>query len=148
MKPTIIILLLLCSMAANCQLYALIDPGTRRAGLLYNQKTKSKIGVYSKAQYGFINIPDFHTQSVKLGFGLSRELTGGARVYLGLNYNYYYGTQNSTTYIDLNRIKKVCFDVGLASGNEMRFRIMLITDPINWESSLGFSYRIRSINQQ
>jgi hypothetical protein len=141
MKPTIIVILLFISVAANCQLYLLIDPGTRRAGLLYNQKTQSKVGLYSKAQYGYIDFSDFHTQSIKIGLGLSRELTGGARIYVGLNYNHYYDTQYYAEYIDMSRIKKVCFDIGLATGNEMRFRMMLITDPINWESSLGFSYR-------
>jgi hypothetical protein len=145
MKALLIIGLLLFSTIASSQLYLLVDPAMRRAGLLYNQKFKqSKIGLYTKCQYGVINVPDFYTKSIKAGAGVSFRFGTDQRIYFGLNYNYFFQTVNDTWYIDLSRVEPVSIDIGIASGNEMRFKILFMTDPVNWETSLGFSYQFKN----
>jgi len=144
MKALLIIGLLLISAYAKSQVYLLIDPAIRRAGLLYNQGFKeSKIGVYAKCQYGVINVTDFYTKSIKAGAGVSVRFGTDQRVYFGLNYNYFFDTVDDAWDIDLSRIEPVSIDIGIASGNEMRFKIMFMTDPVNWETSIGFSYQFK-----
>jgi hypothetical protein len=142
-KLILILSLFLVAITLQAQIYVLVDPLTYRAGLIYNQRFNGNlIGTYLKLQYGIIDKIDFYTHTYKAGLGISYGLkSDGSCVYLGLNYNYFFKTVNNTTYINLSRISKVSFDIGVSSGKQSKFKMMIITDPINWESSVGFSYK-------
>jgi len=148
MKTLLIIGLLLISVSAESQIYLLVDPGLFRAGAMYNQYMPNhKTGVYVRGLYGVNNWEmfdgTFHTQCVKLGTGVSFRFREGGSLYFGLNYSHYFDIQDNTMQIDLNRIKPVSIDIGICSSDLNRFRILFITDPLNWETAVGFTFRFK-----
>ncbi|MDD4972001.1 MAG: hypothetical protein PHT07_21450 [Paludibacter sp.] len=144
MKTILLIAFIFISTAVSSQVYVIIDPAMRRAGLMYNQRIpERKLGIYGKCQYGVINVTDFYARCIKSGAGISIRLIGDAALYVGLNYNYYFDVMDQAQDIDLNLIEPVSIDVGFSSGDEMRLRLLFITDPFNWETSIGFSYRLK-----
>lgn len=146
MKPLLILGLLFISAITKGQIFVLIDPGVRRAGMMYNKKFREhRAGLYLKAQYGILKVPDFYTESYKAGAGVSFKISGGGRVYFGINYNHFFNTVDDCYQINLDNIEPVSIDIGLSSGNEARFKLLFITDPINWESSIGFTYQFNRV---
>ena len=148
----IIILLLLTKITAIGQMFITIEPMFFRVGILYNQPI-NKIGVYGHAWYGDIKGTDdmgekFYTDNVKVGLGLSYKTMNLISEsiwlvpYVGINYNHFFNTTTNDKIIQLDRIKKVSFEVG-ASFKHNRFTLLMMTDFINWESMIGVSYKLK-----
>jgi hypothetical protein len=132
--------LILSSFAAKAQVFVTIDPIYLHAGILCNNHSIEKIGFYGRAQYGNIRINDFYTESFKIGSGISIP-HNNAKFYVGLNYNHFFNTTESN-HVDLNRISKLSFDMGVSLTTN-RFTMLIMSDLVNWESIVGFSYRLK-----
>ena len=142
-KIKMLMIFSLISLSLNAQVFVSLEPVFLRPGLLYNYTTKT-VGVYGKVWYGNIKGRDgskFNTNNIKCGLGLSYK-TKGLKPYLGINYNYFFNTVSDDKVIDLDRIKKVSFDVGV-SFDKRRFSLLMMTDFLNFESMIGISYKLK-----
>jgi len=115
--------------------------------LLYNQQF-NKIGVYSHAWWGDIKGQHedggiFYTENAKLGLGISIK-TRGMCPYIGVNRNWFYNTNTDDRIIQLDKIHKYSFEVGFSLNVKERLTSIMITDILNWESIIGFSYQFKN----
>jgi hypothetical protein len=142
MKTILFISFILISFVAKAQLFVTIDPAFFKTGILYNQKVNDVVGCYARAQYGRINLDDFYTDNIKVGSGISLSMGNGGTFYVGTNYNHFFNTKNDNPKIDIDRVSILSFDIGM-SLTTGRFTMLLMTDPINWESIVCFSYKLK-----
>jgi hypothetical protein len=146
MKKLIIVFgFILLGFVGNAQLFFTIDPAFFSPGLLYNYSFE-KFGIYTQARYGNITQTSeyeyFHTQSIKVGAGISIPVTyeKDIKIYVGYKHSYFYDTKNASIG-NVNRIKKNCFDVGVSGKVSDKVSILLMTDFLNWESLIGVTYK-------
>jgi hypothetical protein len=147
MKTSLTLLLLTISIYANSQVFITLEPAFLRPGVLYNLPTKRPFSVYGKAWYGNIKgeHPDggkFYTDNIKVGMGVSHKEDRYFTWYVGVNYNYFFNTKTDERICRLDRINRVSIDIG-ASLRSRRFTLLFLTDPLNWESSIGVSYILK-----
>jgi hypothetical protein len=144
----ILLLTIACfiSLAAKSQLFVIIDPAFIKPGLMYNYQQHSQghdnLGIYVRGLYGRIDLSDFYADNIKVGTGIAIPLDRTANVYLGVNYNKYFNVVDDCSQIDIRRIKLVSLDIGMSLRSE-RFTLLLMEDFLNWESTVGFSYRLK-----
>ena len=154
MKKQLIFLIILLSLLAVCvptvkaQVFFTLEPSFFKVGILYNQKIgkMDKIGLYSRVNYGNIKDEGFYTDNVKVGIGMSIPIRQSYEenklaLYFGPNYSHYFNTSGSNPTINLDKIYPISIDIGI-SLTKGRFTILLMSDLPNWESLVGFSYRL------
>lgn len=133
----------------NAQLFPTFEPAHFRLGLLYNQPI-NHFGLYCKVWVGNIHketeMDYFKTSNVKIGAGLSYKFNDDNTIYLGVNKNYYYNVINTSKalnneLVDFNCIHKISFDIGVSMKID-RLSLLMMSDLLNWESMIGFSYQL------
>ena len=137
MKPLTTIILLSITATINCQVFFTIEPFTFKPGILYHKEI-NQLGVYGLAQMGEIEQYNFYSRTYKAGAGISFKYDK-ANILVGINRNHYFDTRNESLNVDLSRVKKISFDLGLIV-KPGRLAFCAITDPLNWETSLGLGY--------
>ncbi len=149
MKKTILLsLFLIAFKALSAQTHVIVDPMFLRFGILQDftlskdQYTHTKMGPYVKLMYGDIKGKQvFYTESIKAGAGIYIR-DDNVKYHAGLNYNYFFNTTENPAEVDLSLLKKLSFDLGLSLTLD-RLTMIMLTDIINWESCIGFSYDIK-----
>jgi hypothetical protein len=134
--------------------YVTVDPNFFKPGILYNQqfivrssdyKYEYVAGVYGKVQYGNINPTGLHADNLKGSLGVSLvAFAVDCRLFLGGNYNYFYNVYGANPFVDINRVHPVSFEWGVSKILD-RWEILMINDPINWETSLGVTYKFNHL---
>ena len=150
MKTLFTLIIVLIGINSNAQLFPTIEPAHQRVGLLFNH-SYTHLGFYSKAWYGSIKretlTTSFHTQTVKIGTGVSYKFNDGNIIYLGINKSHYFNVKNISNFefnksVNLNKIHKISFDVGVSMKID-RLSLLMMSDLLNWESMIGFSYQLK-----
>jgi hypothetical protein len=141
----LIILLVLTSRLCNSQIYLILEPSFIRPGILYNYNFND-IGIWSKVWYGNIKGEHsdgsaFYADNIKVSTGISK-FYDGANWYAGINYNHFFNVNEDSRIIQLDRIHRISFDIGV-SLTRGRFSAIMMTDILNWESCIGISYRFK-----
>jgi len=147
MKNPILILFLLISQLTTAQLFITIEPAFLRPGVMYNQKT-NHIGYYAHAWFGNIKGQSddgakFYTNNAKLGAGISIPCDQHLTWYAGLNAQTFFNTTYNSRVAQLSKVKHFSCDLGV-SLRRNRFTLLFITDPLNWETMAGISYRLKT----
>ncbi len=137
-----------CVPIVKAQVFVTLEPSFFQAGILYNQKIgkMGKIGLYSRVNYGDIKQGEFYTDNVKVGMGMSMPISkdelnkNKLALYFGPNYNHFFNTSGSDSYINIDKVHPISIDIGI-SCTKGRFTVLMMSDLPNWESLVGFSYR-------
>jgi hypothetical protein len=151
MKKLIFFVLFFIAFCCKCtaQLFPTFEPAHFRLGLLYNHPI-NHFGLYTKIWGGNIHKEtetcNFKTSNVKIGAGLSYKFNDGNTIYVGINKNYYYNIINTSKasnneLVDFNNTHKISFDVGISMKID-RLSLLMMSDLLNWESMIGFSYQL------
>jgi hypothetical protein len=143
-KLGLMMLVAMLSITSNAQLYVTLNPANMSPGLLYNHEV-SKFGMYGKIWYGDIRSKTelfyFYTQTVKAGIGGSYQFDPTSKLYVGVNQSYFFDTTEGNGIVDLARVYKTSFDVGVDLKIDKRITILFMTDFLNWESCVGVNYK-------
>ena len=144
-KLFLLLLMAICTPAAG-QFFVTVEPAFFRVGGMYNLKS-DHIGGYLHVWYGDIRGEHedgslFFTENIKIGGGVSIPHDDNFTWYAGLNYQRFFHTKEDIRIARLDRIKIISFDIG-ASLKHNRFTLLFLTDPLNWESMIGVSYRLK-----
>jgi hypothetical protein len=143
-KLILLISVILLSITTNAQIFVTIEPQYFRPGILYNHDFET-FGLYGYSWYGDIKeengIDKFYVQNIKVGAGFSFFMSEGPHFYLGINHNYFFDYTKQSPVINLNKIIKTCFDVGMSGKISKRVSFLFLIDMWNWESSIGINYK-------
>lgn len=150
MKTIIRILLLitasLVALSARSQVFVTVDPSFFKVGAMYNYRLE-KIGFYGRGEYGDVVEQDFYTENVKIGTGVSLRTREGAQFFLGLNYNHFFHTVDNSLAVNIAMVSPVSFECGVAA-KFGRITMLIMTDPVNWESCVGISFSLTKTRRQ
>lgn len=131
------------STSSYSQLYLLVDPALRREGILYRQDITESWGMYARCQYLYVDMDNYlHWQSIKSGIGATYTLKSiNAYLFLGLNHNYNYDIIADPAIFNLSNLHEISIDIGISPTKNERFKLLIITDLLNMETSIGLSFR-------
>jgi hypothetical protein len=155
MKNLLILTALLFTYIVNGQTLIFVEPGYLQYGIGYHQQINKSFGSYAKLRNGDVNITSkidglkfkFSTDIIKFGVGMSFNpwanskklgMNKNGSFLIGINYSIPYNTMDNNPNVDMERIKKISFDLGFLSQiNDSRIFLYGTSDLLNWETELG-----------
>ena len=148
-KLILLIIVSLVFVNINAQFFVTINPaqGHFNPGALVNIEFYKNIGVFGNAVYGNIKYFDgeFEINQFKYGVGLSYKTNSKFSALIGINRCIFSQEHNTNQIIDISRYKKTSLVIGIHTKIIMQrryFYISMMTDPFNWESSIGVGVNI------
>lgn len=153
-KAIITIIFALVVSLASGQTFALIEIQNQRFGVAHafmddritseirlNWMQSIRISPYVKAWTGTVNGYGFHSWTTKESIGA--RMTGGKDrsgcLMVGVAFSQFFAREVDPDNL-LGKLKPLTFEAGLIVELDNRIWLMMITDPINWESCIGIGW--------
>ena len=126
MKTLLLISFIFISVLTYSQeLYLTIEPITKRTGIIFHYNNNI-LGAYSGISYSY------NYKHYKIVIGSSIKITDYFKISIGYNYQT----------INNDKVYKNSFDLGVFCKLTNRWYMLAITDPLNWQTSIGVGIKL------